>query len=162
MGSISQEQSPFRIAVIGGGIGGLFATLCIHHNCTTTPNTRPIQIDIYEQASEYKEIGAGVGLGVNAARLVHKIGLGEKLNSFAGHRSGIWIDFRRYDNGEQIVALPVQDTGAVRQAPCKRSDLLDMLRSAVEERKAAKMWTSKRCNRVEARTCTQIIPHRIR
>lgn len=148
MGSIDQER-PFRIAIVGGGIGGLFATLCIHHHCTATPNTRPIQIDVYEQASEYKEIGAGVGVGVNAARLVHKIGLGDKLNAIAGHRTGIWISFRRYDTGGEIVTLPVNDTQEIRQAPCARSDLLDLLRGAVEERKAARLWTRKQCRRVE-------------
>lgn len=148
MGSIDAQQ-PFRIAVIGGGIGGLFATLAIHHHCTSSPNSRPIQIDVYEQASEYKEIGAGVGVGINAARLVHKLGLGEKLNAIAGHRTGIWISFRRYDNGEEIVTLPVNDSQTVRQAPCARSDFLDLLRNAVEERKAAKLWTRKQCRRVE-------------
>ena len=58
----------FRIAIIGGGIGGLFAALSFHHHCKNTGAN--IQIDVYEQAAQYKEIGAGVGLGINAARLI--------------------------------------------------------------------------------------------
>lgn len=90
------SKDPFRVAVIGGGIGGLFAALFIHHHC----KDRSVVINLYEQASEFKEIGAGIGLGVNAARLFHKIGIGEQLNSIAGDRNGIWFSFRRFDNGE--------------------------------------------------------------
>ena len=142
MGSIDER---FRIAIIGGGIGGLFAALAIHHNCKDLP----VDIDVYERASEFKEIGAGVGLAVNSARMVHNIGLGEELNGIAGFRSGIWIDFRRFDNGERIIAIPTDDTKTVRQAPCARSDLLDLFRRAIDERKAATLHTRKRFSRVE-------------
>ncbi|KAK3679206.1 hypothetical protein LTR78_000767 [Recurvomyces mirabilis] len=144
---ISKTQEPFRIAVVGGGIGGLFCTLAIHHHCTEAGV--PVHIDVYEQASQYKEIGAGVGLGINAARLIHKLGIGERLNSFAGYRTGVWITFRRYDNSGEIVTIPVNDNETIRQAPCARSDLLDMLRSVVEERKAATLHTSKKCMKVD-------------
>lgn len=146
MASHSQAV-PFRIAIIGGGIGGLFCALCVHHHCAAV--NAKIQIDVYEQASQYKEIGAGVGIGINAARLIHKIGLGEKLNAIAGHRTGIWISFRRFDNSEEILTLPVDDSQAVRQAPCARTEFLDLLKDAVEERNAATLHTKKGCMRVE-------------
>lgn len=150
MASYQNSDSPFRIAIIGGGIGGLFTALCIHHHCNTT---RPLEINIYEQASEFKEIGAGVGLGVNAARLFHKIGLGEQLNSVAGHRNGIWISFRRFDNGEKIVEVPLNDKAEIRQSPVSRSVLLDLLRQAIEDRNAATLHTKKQCLRVEVCLC---------
>lgn len=152
-----EERAPFRIAVVGGGIGGLFCTLAIHHHCSESGV--PIHIDVYEQASQYKEIGAGVGVGINAARLVHKLGLGDKLNAVAGHRTGIWITFRRYDNSDDIFTVPVNDSDTIRQAPCARSDLLDLLRVAVEERKAAALHTKKACNRVEVRPLFPIVIH---
>ncbi|KAK7223395.1 hypothetical protein V2G26_011398, partial [Clonostachys chloroleuca] len=65
----------FKIAIIGGGLGGLFAALSIHQHLTS----ENIQVDVYEQAPEYKEIGAGVGIGPNAAALAVKLGLQEKL-----------------------------------------------------------------------------------
>ena len=144
-----EHDKPFRIAVIGGGIGGLFATLAISHHCAATG--APVKIDVFEQASQYKEIGAGVGVGVNAARLIHKLGIGEKLNAFAGHRTGVWISFRRYDNSEDIVTVPVKDDQTIRQAPCARTALLDLLRETVEERDAATLHTKKACKRVEVR-----------
>ena len=140
-----RPDEPFRVAVVGGGIGGLFCALSIHHHCEQFP----LAIDVYEQASQYKEIGAGVGLGINAARLIHKVGLGDELNSFAGYRQGIWITFRKYYNGEEIFTVPVDDSGTVRQASCARTDVLDILRSGVEKRRAARLHTKKACVRVE-------------
>lgn len=139
----SSTQHPFRIAIAGGGIGGLFCALAIHHHCTRNPNTRPVQITVYEQASQYKEIGAGVGLGVNAARLVHALGFGDRLNAMAGHRTGVWISFRRYHDSGEVVTVPVNDDATVRQAPVARTDLLDLLKSVVEEREAARLLTKK-------------------
>lgn len=141
------DSDPFRIAIVGGGIGGLFAALSIHHHCENAG--AKIKIDVYEQAAQYKEIGAGVGLGINAARLVHKLGFGDRLNAIAGHRTGVWISFRRFDNSEEVVTIPVNDNQTVRQAPCARTDLLDILKGVVEERGAATLHTKKACLRVE-------------
>ena len=142
---MSSAPQPLRVAVIGGGIGGLFAALCIHHHC----KDQPIKIDIYEQAAEFKEIGAGVGLAYNSAKLIHYVGLGDQLNSIAGFRCGVWIAFRRYDNGGEILTMPVDDTKTVRQAPVARSELLDLFRHAIEDRNAAGLHTNKKCLRVE-------------
>ena len=134
--------SPFRIAIIGGGIGGLCAALSIHYQCKHLSN---IQIDVYEQASQYSEIGAGVAVGVNAAKLLHHIGLGERLNDIAGRRDGVWISFRRYDDGAEIVTIPANDSQKVRQLPVHRAELLEVLYNAVQERQAANLHTNKPC-----------------
>ncbi|KAK3115863.1 hypothetical protein LTR53_004363 [Teratosphaeriaceae sp. CCFEE 6253] len=141
------STGPTRIAIVGGGIGGLFCTLAIHHHCTAAGV--PFNIDVFEQASQYKEIGAGVGVGINAARLFHKLDLGDRLNSIAGHRTGVWITFRRFDNSDDIVTVPVNDNEKIRQAPCARTELLDLLKAAVEERGAATLHTRKQCRSVE-------------
>lgn len=141
----THSQPPFRIAIAGGGIGGLFLALALHHHCITNapPGTRPVLITVYEQASQYKEIGAGVGLGINAARLIHALGFGDRLNAIAGHRTGVWISFRRYDDSAEVVTVPVNDDSTVRQAPVARTDLLDLLKDVVEERGAARLLTKK-------------------
>ena len=145
MGSKSEE--PFRIAIIGGGIGGLFAALCLHHHCKNDN----ITIDVYEQASQYSEIGAGVGIGVNAAKLLHRIGLGDAMNNIAGDRKGVWISFRRYDNGGDIVTIPSpsNDQQKIRQLPVHRAEFLEVLLNAVRERGSATLHTKKICRKVE-------------
>ena len=143
----SNTKDPFRIAVVGGGIGGLFCALSLHHHCKNDN----IAIDVYEQASQYSEIGAGVGIGVNAAKLLHRIGLGDAMNNIAGDRKGVWISFRRYDNGGDIVTVPSpsNDQQKIRQLPVHRAEFLEVLLDAVKERGAATLHTKKICKKVE-------------
>jgi salicylate hydroxylase len=136
-----ERKEPFTVAIVGGGIGGLFAALSLYHHCASLG----ISINVYEQAFEYREIGAGVGIGINAARLIHKLGLGEAANRIAGDRNGIWLAFRRSDNGEEIVTVPVHDRDPIKQLPMQRSEFLDLLLDAIKEKKAAKLHTNKKC-----------------
>ncbi|KAK4500605.1 hypothetical protein PRZ48_008794 [Zasmidium cellare] len=141
-------ESTFSIAIIGGGIGGLFAALCIDHHCKGTP----LSIDVYEQAAEYKEIGAGIGIGINGVRLAHYLGLSEQLYALSGNPEGKAVGpiFRRYDTGEELFRWPLPPKpGPIRLASCSRSALLDLLKNAVEERGAARLHTGKTCQKVE-------------
>ncbi len=137
----AREEPPFVVAIIGGGIGGLVAALSLHYHCAD----QGIEIHVYEQAAEYKEIGAGIGIGVNAAKLLHKLGFGPKVNAIAGHRNGVWISFRKWDDGREIVTVPVNDNQEIRQLPVQRSEFLDLLFNTINERKAATLYTNKRC-----------------
>ena len=143
---LSPMAPSFRIAIIGGGIGGLCAALSIHHHCS--PLNVRLQIDVYEQASQYREIGAGVAIGVNAAKLLHHLGLRENLNAIAGDRNGVWISFRRYDDAAEILTIPADDSKVIRQLSVHRAELLDVLCAAVKERNAAVLHTGKRCESV--------------
>jgi len=133
----------FRIAVVGGGISGLATALAINHHCKDS--NVELEVNVYEQAAQYAEIGAGVAIGVNAAKLLHYIGLSERLNAIAGDRNNVWISFRRYDNSSEIITIPANDTQTVRQLPVHRAELLDVLYNAVKERKAATLHTAHHC-----------------
>ncbi|MCC6890638.1 MAG: FAD-dependent monooxygenase [Hyphomicrobiales bacterium] len=56
-----------RIAVIGGGIGGLTAAIALRR--------RGFEVIVYEQAEQLGEIGAGVQLSPNAMRVLIALGL---------------------------------------------------------------------------------------
>lgn len=59
------SASPFHIAIIGAGIGGLtFAIGCRKNNVSYT---------LYESAAKYSTVGAGVGLGPNALNALNMI-----------------------------------------------------------------------------------------
>lgn len=139
---------PFKIAIVGGGIGGLVTALSIHHHCIESSNPssdKPqISITVYEQASAYKEIGAGVGIGYNAAKLLHRLGMGDKINAIAGNRQGVWISFQRYDNGEILTMNQPQDD-VVRGVGLHRAEFLDVLIETIQERGAAELLTKKCC-----------------
>src|SRR5712691_1662800 len=61
-----------RIAVIGGGIGGLTAALSL--------SRAGFDVDVYEQAPELTQIGGGINMGPNAARVLRRLGLGPGLD----------------------------------------------------------------------------------
>ena len=148
MGS-NDGNSPFEIAIIGGGIGGLCCALFVHHFCKAADAS--VKINVFEQASQYKEIGAGVHIGPNAAKLLHQIGIGEQLNNIAGFRRGVWLTFRRFDNSNEILTIPAKDDGPIRQAPVARSEFLDLLVKIVQERDAATLHTGKQCRSVQVK-----------
>ncbi|KAK3986546.1 salicylate hydroxylase [Cladorrhinum sp. PSN332] len=133
-------STPFKIAIIGGGISGLTTALFLHHFC----GHHEIKIDVYEQADEYRDIGSGVTIGVNAAKLLHIIGIGEAVNAIAGSRDGVWFTIRRFDNSQEITTIYSNDNGKIRQAAVSRAGLLKLLLGFIKKRKAAKLHTRKK------------------
>jgi salicylate hydroxylase len=119
------DSSP-RVAVIGGGIGGLAAAafaLRAHLNVT-----------VYEQSAALGEVGAGLVVSPNAARLVRRLGHFDAFLNQAVRLEVGW-EFRRWEDGsvlfaqelgEQCRRLYGEDTYTAH-----RADLLDALRAAV-------------------------------
>ncbi|THH33436.1 hypothetical protein EUX98_g790 [Antrodiella citrinella] len=56
-----------RIAIVGGGVCGL--------TCAVALAKRGIQAHVFEAAPQFGEIGAGVGIGPNAVRVLQDIGI---------------------------------------------------------------------------------------
>jgi salicylate hydroxylase len=56
-----------NIIIVGGGIGGLAAALALLRH--------GLDVEVYEQSSELKEVGAGVQIGANGTRVLHALGL---------------------------------------------------------------------------------------
>ncbi|KIW30958.1 uncharacterized protein PV07_02646 [Cladophialophora immunda] len=69
MGDAGEARGPLRIAIIGGGIGGLSLLLGILRHC----DRRAIEPHLYEAAHAFSEIGAGVGFLPNAVRAMRVI-----------------------------------------------------------------------------------------
>lgn len=69
MDAYQGTERPLRIAIVGGGIGGLTLLLGILNHC----DRRAIEPHLYEATSAFSEIGAGVGLTPNAVRSMNVI-----------------------------------------------------------------------------------------
>lgn len=85
-----------RAIIIGGGIGGLSAAIALRN--------AGIDSDVYEQAPEPKEIGAGLSLWANGVMALRALGLGDALSA---------------------ITTPVNVTGT-RRATNSRLDLVDL------------------------------------
>lgn len=67
------DSSKLRIAVIGGGIAGLAAAIALQKH-------EGIDVQLYEQATEIREVGASIALGPNGMRTLEKSGVSEALS----------------------------------------------------------------------------------
>jgi salicylate hydroxylase len=109
-------------AVVGGGIGGL---------ATAAALTRAgIEASVYEQASEIGEVGAGVLIGPNGVRLLHRLGLAEaidEIGGWVGEGSTYW----RHDGTRVAPVMTTDSSGWPAMYGMHRADLVEMLSRAV-------------------------------
>ena len=66
------NTNALRIAVIGGGIGGLTAALSLRQ--------AGFDVEVYEQAPELTEVGGGINMAPNATRVLRQLGLAAGLD----------------------------------------------------------------------------------
>jgi salicylate hydroxylase len=107
-----------EVAIVGGGIGGLFAAnALVAHD---------IPVSIYEQAPALGEVGAGVYLTPNAVRQMERVGLGPAVEKW-GARVGPKSHYFRHD-GTPIAPVQVADTSGWNATfGMHRADLVDFL-----------------------------------
>jgi salicylate hydroxylase len=109
-----------RVAIVGGGIGGLTAARAL---CR-----RGIEVSIYEAASELREIGAGVALHPNAMKVLRSLGLEDEVRSTAGRSE--WALTRNWKTGRVISRTSRREQASLfgsAGATVHRADLLDVL-----------------------------------
>jgi 2-polyprenyl-6-methoxyphenol hydroxylase-like FAD-dependent oxidoreductase len=115
-----------RIAIVGGGIGGLAAAAFLHR--------AGLSATVYEQAAELKEVGAGLVVAPNAARLIRRLGVMDQFEQSAVRMDTGW-EFRRWEDGTVISVeklhgvcerLYGEHTYAIH-----RANLLEVIRTAV-------------------------------
>lgn len=132
-----------RVVIIGAGIGGLAAALALLR--------RGIDVDVYERATELKEIGAGLTMSPNGTRLLAHLGLAAELDQICV-RSQV-RELRLWNTGQ---AWTLPDQGATSQerygAPyvlLHRADLHNMLAAAVRRLKPDAVKTGHSCEDVQ-------------
>src|SRR5260370_18153119 len=93
-----------RIAIIGGGIGGLTAALALRQF--------GFEPEVFEQAPELLEVGAAIIMWPNAMRVLHRLGLAESVRQRGGVvEQTVWLN--RYGKLLNQVWFPKTDTPAV-------------------------------------------------
>ena len=85
------------VAVVGGGIGGLTLAASL--------SQKSISVQIFEQDSELREIGAGIAIGGNATRLLQGLGIG--LAQVANMPPA--LEFRCWRDGALLWSHPIGD-----------------------------------------------------
>ena len=127
-----------KILIAGAGLGGLSAACCLLQ--------AGHDVEIYEQASELGEVGAGIQLSANAMHVLASLGLADAISAISV-RPGAYV-FRLFDTGEIIDQFPLSDAHlALHGAPYNqihRADLHDLLAARVRALKPDVIHLDKR------------------
>ena len=136
-------QASNRIIVVGGGIGGLAASLALVR--------QGFEVTVLEQAPEIGEIGAGIQLGPNAFSAFDALGVGEKARGRA-----VYVDeMIMHDaiDGALVGRIPTGEAFRKRfnnpYAVIHRVDIHSSLLEGAQETGRIEFKTSTRIERVE-------------
>jgi salicylate hydroxylase len=98
---------------------------------------RGIDVELYEQAGELKEVGAGLQLSANGTRVFHELGMGEALKALSCEATG--KEIRLWDTGETWKLFDLGKVSVERYGypylTVYRPDLLAVLADAVGREK---------------------------
>lgn len=132
-----------RILIAGAGIGGIVAALALLQ--------RGFEVELYEQAAELRELGAGVQISPNGSRVLCHLGLEPALEAIASVPTA--KDMRLFNTGQ---AWRVQDLGASAVTRfgspywlVHRGDFHAVLVEALAERAPGAVHVGARCVGVE-------------
>jgi len=127
------------VAIVGAGIGGLAAALALVR--------RGIDVDVYEQAPELRELGAGVQISANGTRVLHALGLKEALEKVqvlpAGKAIRLWNtgqSWKLFDLGTESVARY-----GFPYITVHRGDLHGVIAEALERAKPGAIHLNRKC-----------------
>src|SRR5438045_5081716 len=111
------SKRPLRVAIVGGGIGGVAAAnALLQHD---------MDVRVYEQASALTEVGAGVALQPNGIRMLRRLGFGDELLRLGAR----WVDpqFLHADGSYAASMWPAELAAEIEFYGMHRADLLGML-----------------------------------
>jgi 2-polyprenyl-6-methoxyphenol hydroxylase-like FAD-dependent oxidoreductase len=113
-------SAPPKVDILGGGIGGLAMANALQRV--------GIDFDLYEQASELTEVGAGIGLSKGALDLLDAVGLGEQVRANGSPVRNIYLADKQLNIRRK---LPANYNGFC----IHRALLIDILSSRLPEKK---------------------------
>ncbi len=131
-----------NVLIVGGGIGGLTCALALAR--------RGMDVRVFEQAAGFGEIGAGIQLSPNCVRVLHDLGLEDRLRRIAFLPEG--TEMRDWRTGRIISSTVL---GAHAQAKygfpyyhVHRADLMDALVAQAREQPNVHLFPGSRCQAI--------------
>ena len=105
-----------KIAIIGGGIGGLVAALAMRQ--------AGFAVTVHERSKQLVDLGAGITLAPNATRVLYHLGLGPGLEETSVTPPK--TEYRHYRTGAVIMRMITKDYREIYDAPYMRLHRWDL------------------------------------
>lgn len=111
------------VTIVGGGIGGLTAALALAQ--------RGARVTVLERAGQFREVGAGIQISPNAARVLSALGLAERFRAVSAPNPTVTL---RDQHGAPVLRMdmagfrPGQDFRTIH-----RARMIELLDSAARE-----------------------------
>src|SRR5690242_12830932 len=132
-------RARLRVLIAGGGIGGLTAAAALLQ--------KGFDVEVYEQAPELKEVGAGVQLAANGTRVLYALGVGDELRALSCEAQG--KEIRHWQTGETWKLFDLGPASIERYGfpyfTVYRPDLLEVLARAVRRARPDAIHLGARC-----------------
>jgi salicylate hydroxylase len=128
-----------RVLIAGGGLGGLTAAAALlKMGC---------DVEVFEQAPELREVGAGLQLSANGTRVFYALGMGEALKAHSCEAQG--KEIRIWSSGETWKLFDLGRISVERYGypyfTVYRPDVLNVLADAVRREKPDAIHLGSRC-----------------
>ncbi|MFJ3681358.1 salicylate 1-monooxygenase [Pseudomonas sp. NPDC090208] len=120
---MNNSSRPLRVGIVGGGISGVALALDL---CRTSN----LDIQLFEAAPAFGEVGAGVAFGANSVRALNGLGIGDAYRKIEDRTPApyedIWFDWR-YGQQDASHLLGTTEMPGMGQSSVHRADFLDIL-----------------------------------
>ncbi|MPZ47382.1 MAG: NAD(P)-binding protein [Betaproteobacteria bacterium] len=111
-----------KIAIVGGGIGGLTTALAM--------TQAGFAVTVHERAAQLADQGAGITLAPNATRVLYHLGLGPDLE--ATSVTPPMTEYRHYRTGSVIMRMVTKDYRELYGAPYMRLHRWDLQHAMIQ------------------------------
>lgn len=132
-----------EVIIVGGGIGGLTAALCLAN--------AGIGVTVLEQSARITEIGAGIQISPNGNRVLHGLGLREALDRAAFRP--LMSERRDWRTGDVLAGAPLGDAVIQKHGfpyyHIHRADLIGVLAEAAAAHSGIHLETGVRVDSVD-------------
>lgn len=131
-----------KVLIAGGGIGGLSTALALLK--------QGLDVEVYEQAAELREVGAGIQISPNGNRALHSLGVFERLKQLSTEAD--CKEIRLWNTGKTWKLFDLGDEAIRRYGfpymTVFRPNLLQVLADAVRQLKPDAIHLGVRCTGV--------------
>ncbi|NYS76500.1 MULTISPECIES: salicylate 1-monooxygenase [Halomonadaceae] len=115
------QPKRLSIGIIGGGIGGVAFAVALSRDSQ-------LDVQLFEAAPQFSEIGAGVSFGPNAVKAIQLLGLENAYQRIADSSPApfedVWFEWRRGSDDTYLTASLAPGVG---QSSVHRADFLDAI-----------------------------------